>query len=173
MKKILISMVIITIGIGGMLSMSRSANAAIIDYTETTTETSTVAANEDTSVQNGKSESTESQTTENDTLNRIIDSVNEGDAINPDGTIKEMDAENLFHKIHVKTFEGMTALQKEMLIITFGLFVIALIGIVWAAIFNKKKIAPFVGAALIVLIVFVCIFYAPEIMLKFKQWFID
>ena len=84
-----------------------------------------------------------------------------------------MDAENLFHKIHVKTFEGMTALQKEMLIITFGLFVIALIGIVWAAIFNKQKIAPFVGAALIVLIVFVCIFYAPEIMLKFKQWFID
>ena len=73
MKKILISMVIITIGIGGMLSMSRSANAAIIDYTETTTETSTVAANEDTSVQNGKSESTESQTTENDTLNRIIE----------------------------------------------------------------------------------------------------
>ena len=67
----------------------------------------------------------------------------------------------------------MTALQIEMLIIIFGLFVIALIGIVWAAIFNKQKIAPFVGAALIVLIVFVCIFYAPEIMLKFKQWFID
>ena len=177
MKKIAKCVLIIALGIIGLTITPNTVNAAevarIIDYTETTTEqTSTEPIENGISVQNGGSSSKDTQATENTTLDRIIESVNEGDAINSDGTIDKMDADDLFHKIHVKTFEGMTALQKEILIVVVVFFLIALVGIVWSVIFNKQKIITFIVAALITLIIFVCVYYAPDIMLKFKQWFI-
>lgn len=163
MKKLLIIATIMVAGVMGFVTTAKADMVKVIDYTEedgvidsggdTVTEDATTTSNE------GSSFVSEYQ--ENSDLDSII---------HDDGTVEKVDSDSFFDKIYSKLFEGASATQNIAKIIVLIFLVIAVIASVVAWFTNRGKVLWYIIGILICLIAFVLIYYAPEILIAFKNW---
>ena len=165
-EKIVLIIMSILIVIGLFPMKAKAEPLQVIDYTTETITEGTTQSNEKS---NEKSNDSKIETG-NDTLNEIVNGANDN-PVDSKGNVKKVDADQFFNRIYTKMFEGTTALQRTCLIITIIFLIIAIVGgaITWFT--DRKKVGGFIIGALICMIAYVGISYAPQIMISFKAWF--
>lgn len=161
-EKVVLIIMSILIVIGLIPVKVKAEPLQVIDYTTETVTEKTTQTNEksnDSKIETG-----------NDTLNEIVNGANDN-PVDSKGNVKKVDADQFFNRIYRKMFEGTTALQRTCLIITIIFLIVAIVGGVITWFTDRKKVGGFIIGALICMIAYVGISYAPQIMISFKAWF--
>ncbi len=171
MKRLLFTITFLAVAITTIFAFPITGKAetlSIVDYPDSPT-TEISGGGETTSTQ-GVSDAPDTNGTGNKTLDNLLQDTNSDSVIGDDGTIQNVDPEAFKNKIYLKMFEGTTVVQKVGLIIALLFTIIGLISTVVMWFVDRKKTLSCIIGVLICLILFVVIYYAPNLVMSFRSW---
>jgi hypothetical protein len=172
MKRLLITLMFLVVTITTILAFPTTGKAgtlSIVDYPDSPTTETSSGGGETMSTQ-GVSDTPDTKGTGNKTLDNLLQDTNSDSVIGDDGTIQNVDPEAFKNKIYLKMFEGTTVVQKVGLIIALLFTIIGLIATVVMWFVDRKKTLSCVIGVLVCLIIFVVIYYAPNLVMSFRAW---